>query len=52
MVTFNLVAFDWRNRNVVAGNAALLPAAMLWAPRIIHSCPLAPDDNGADQVLE
>ena len=34
---FNPVAFDWHDRSAVAGNAALLLAAMLWAASIVHN---------------
>jgi len=37
MVIFNPVAFDWRDRGAVAGNAALLVGAMLWAASIVHN---------------
>src|SRR5581483_617721 len=37
MVIFNPVTFDWSNRVAVAGNAALLAAAMLWAASIVHN---------------
>jgi drug/metabolite transporter (DMT)-like permease len=34
---FNPVAFDWGDRGAVAGNAALLIAAALWASSIVHN---------------
>jgi len=37
MVIFNPVAFEWRDRSAVAGNAALLLGAMLWAASIVHN---------------
>src|SRR5581483_3829397 len=37
MVIFNPITFDWSNRVAVAGNAALLAAAMLWAASIVHN---------------
>jgi drug/metabolite transporter (DMT)-like permease len=37
MAIFNPVAFDWRDHGAVAGNAALLLAAMLWAASIVHN---------------
>jgi drug/metabolite transporter (DMT)-like permease len=37
MAIFNPVTFDWRDRNAVAGNAALLLGAMLWAASIVHN---------------
>src|SRR5215467_2159721 len=37
MAIFNPVAFDWRNRGAVVGNAALLLGAMLWATSIVHN---------------
>jgi drug/metabolite transporter (DMT)-like permease len=37
MAIFNPVTFDWRDRGAVAGNAALLLAAMLWAASIVHN---------------
>jgi drug/metabolite transporter (DMT)-like permease len=37
MAIFNPVTFDWRDRGAVAGNAALLLGAMLWAASIVHN---------------
>ena len=37
IVIFNPVTFDWSDRGAVAGNAALLLAAMLWATSIVHN---------------
>src|SRR5262245_8759392 len=37
MVIFNPLAFDWRDRGAVAGNAALLLGAMLRAASIVHN---------------
>jgi len=37
IVIFNPVTFDWSDRAAVAGNAALLLAAMLWAASIVHN---------------
>jgi hypothetical protein len=37
MAIFNPVAFDWRDRGAIAGNAALLRGAMLWAASIVHN---------------
>jgi drug/metabolite transporter (DMT)-like permease len=37
MAIFNPVAFDWRDRGAVVGNAALLLGAMLWATSIVHN---------------
>ena len=37
MTIFNPVAFDWRDRGAVVGNAALLLGAMLWARSIVHN---------------
>ena len=37
VVIFNPLAFDWSDRGAVAGNAALLVAAMLWAASIVHN---------------
>jgi drug/metabolite transporter (DMT)-like permease len=37
IVIFNPAAFDWSDRGAVAGNAALLLAAMLWAASIVHN---------------
>lgn len=37
IVIFNPVAFDWSNGYAVAGNAALLVAAVLWAASIVHN---------------
>jgi len=34
---FNPAAFDWSDRGAVAGNAALLVAAALWASSIVHN---------------
>lgn len=35
-VLFNPLAFDWRNRAALFGNAVLLVAALLWAASILH----------------
>jgi drug/metabolite transporter (DMT)-like permease len=35
-VLFNPFAFDWTDRNSLAGHAALLVAALLWASSILH----------------
>lgn len=37
LVIFNPVTFDWSNGRAVAGNAALLVAAVLWAASIVHN---------------
>src|SRR5262245_15991608 len=37
MAIFNPLAFDWRDRSAVAGNAALLLGALLWAASIVHN---------------
>lgn len=37
MVIFNPLTFDWRDGRAVAGNAALLVAAVLWAASIVHN---------------
>jgi len=37
IVIFNPLTFDWGDRGAVAGNAALLVAAMLWAASIVHN---------------
>jgi drug/metabolite transporter (DMT)-like permease len=37
IVIFNPATFDWSDRGAVAGNAALLLAAMLWAASIVHN---------------
>jgi drug/metabolite transporter (DMT)-like permease len=37
LVIFNPVTFDWSDRGAVAGNAALLLAAVLWAASIVHN---------------
>jgi drug/metabolite transporter (DMT)-like permease len=37
LVIFNPVAFDWNDGRAVAGNAALLVAAVLWAASIVHN---------------
>jgi drug/metabolite transporter (DMT)-like permease len=37
LVIFNPVTFDWRDGKAVAGNAALLVAAVLWAASIVHN---------------
>jgi len=37
MVIFNPLTFDWSDGRVVAGNAALLAAAVLWAASIVHN---------------
>ena len=37
IVMFNPLAFDWSDRAAVAGNVALLAAAMLWAASIVHN---------------
>jgi drug/metabolite transporter (DMT)-like permease len=37
MAIFNPVTLDWRDRSAVAGNAALLLGAMLWAASIVHN---------------
>jgi drug/metabolite transporter (DMT)-like permease len=36
VVLFNPVAFDWSDRAAVAGNLAILGAALLWAASILH----------------
>src|SRR5918999_586279 len=36
VVLFNPIAFDWRDRNAVIGNLAILAAALLWAASIVH----------------
>jgi len=36
LVLFNPLAFDWRSRGAVLGNAAILMAALLWAASILH----------------
>src|SRR5262249_56204814 len=33
---FNPLAFDWANRRALAGNGALVLAALLWAASILH----------------
>jgi drug/metabolite transporter (DMT)-like permease len=35
-VLFNPLTFDWRDRDVVLGHAAILAAALLWAASILH----------------
>lgn len=37
LVIFNPLAFDWGDTQAVAGNAALLVAAMLWGASIVHN---------------
>jgi drug/metabolite transporter (DMT)-like permease len=37
IVIFNPAAFDWSDRRAVAGNAAILLAAMLWGASIVHN---------------
>jgi drug/metabolite transporter (DMT)-like permease len=37
VVIFNPLTFDWTDRTALAGNAALLVAAMLWAASIVHN---------------
>jgi drug/metabolite transporter (DMT)-like permease len=37
MVIFNPLTFDWGDATAVAGNAALLLAAILWAASIVHN---------------
>jgi drug/metabolite transporter (DMT)-like permease len=37
MVIFNPLTFDWGDRSAVAGNAALLVAAVLWGASIVHN---------------
>ena len=37
MAIFNPMAFDWGDRGAVAGNAALLLGALLWAASIVHN---------------
>ena len=37
LVIFNPLTFDWGDRRAVAGNAALLLAAVLWAASILHN---------------
>jgi drug/metabolite transporter (DMT)-like permease len=37
LVIFNPATFDWSDHRAVAGNAALLLAAMLWAASIVHN---------------
>jgi drug/metabolite transporter (DMT)-like permease len=37
IVIFNPAAFDWSDSGAIAGNAALLLAAMLWAASIVHN---------------
>src|SRR5262245_39203812 len=36
LVLFNPLAFDWRSRGAVLGNAAILLGALLWAASILH----------------
>ena len=36
MVLFNPFAFDWSDRGAIAGHAALLVAALLWAANMVH----------------
>ena len=36
MVLFNPFAFDWSDSNAIAGHAALLVAAVLWAANMVH----------------
>ncbi len=36
VVLFNPLAFDWTQRGAVAGNLAILAAALLWAASILH----------------
>jgi drug/metabolite transporter (DMT)-like permease len=36
VVLFNPLAFDWRDRDALIGNGALLLAAFLWASSILH----------------
>jgi drug/metabolite transporter (DMT)-like permease len=36
LVLFNPLAFDWADRSAVAGNLAILAAALLWAASILH----------------
>jgi drug/metabolite transporter (DMT)-like permease len=37
IVIFNPATFDWSDRGAVAGNAAILLAAMLWGASIVHN---------------
>jgi drug/metabolite transporter (DMT)-like permease len=37
IVIFNPATFDWGDRNVVLGNAAILLAALLWGASIVHN---------------
>ena len=37
IVIFNPATFDWSDRRAVAGNAAILLAAMLWGASIVHN---------------
>ncbi len=37
MVIFNPLTFDWADHRAVAGNAALLVAAVLWGASIVHN---------------
>jgi drug/metabolite transporter (DMT)-like permease len=36
VVLFNPLAFDWTDRAVILGNAAIIAAAVLWAASIVH----------------
>jgi len=36
MVLFNPFAFDWSDRNAIAGHAVLLVAALMWASNMVH----------------
>jgi drug/metabolite transporter (DMT)-like permease len=36
LVLFNPLAFDWTDRAVILGNAAIIAAAVLWAASIVH----------------
>jgi len=36
LVLFNLLAFDWANRDAILGNGAIIGAAVLWAASILH----------------
>jgi drug/metabolite transporter (DMT)-like permease len=36
IVLFNPFAFDWNDSNSIAGHAALLVAALLWASNMVH----------------
>jgi drug/metabolite transporter (DMT)-like permease len=37
VLIFNPLTFDWRDRGAVAGNAALMVAALLWGLSIVHN---------------